>query len=103
MESHIAARVAKAKGVPFAALRVVSDAPRTCTLPKAARVAMRPTGGIDFGAVIGAVRRAPRQLPALIRTAWEAEIAFAALFRCRHALDGGFAGADLGQLALDMG
>jgi hypothetical protein len=64
---------------------------------------MRPTGGIDMAAVIRAVRLSPRQLPALIRTAWEAEIAFAALFRCRNALDGGFAGADLGKLALDMG
>jgi len=102
MESHIAARVARERSVPFAAVRVVSDAAHR-SLPAAARVAMRPTGGIDFGAVFRAVRRAPRQLPELIRTAWEAEIAFAALFRCRHALNGGFAGADLGQLALDMG
>ena len=102
MESHIAARVARNKGVPFAALRIVSDSAHR-TLPEAARVAMLPTGGIDVAAVIRALLRAPRQLPALIRTAWEAEIAFAALFRCRHALDGGFAGADLGKLALDMG
>ncbi|HEX4159812.1 MAG TPA: hypothetical protein VHY79_15205, partial [Rhizomicrobium sp.] len=73
------------------------------TLPPAARVAMRPSGGIDVGAVMRALMRAPRQLPALIRTAWEAEIAFAALFRCRHALDGGFVRADIGKLALDMG
>jgi hopanoid-associated phosphorylase len=102
MESHIAARVAQERGVPFAALRVVSDAAHR-TLPTAARVAMRPTGGIDFGAVLRAVWHAPRQLPELIRTAWEAEVAFAALFRCRHALDGGFAGADFGKLALDVG
>ncbi|HEX3664094.1 MAG TPA: hypothetical protein VHU23_02550 [Rhizomicrobium sp.] len=102
MESHIAARIAQRRGVPFAALRIVSDAAHR-SLPAAARVAMRPTGGIDFGAVVRALRRAPRQLPALIRTAWEAEVAFAALFRCRNALDGGFAGADLGKLALDMG
>jgi adenosylhomocysteine nucleosidase len=101
MESHIAARVARTKGVPFAALRIVSDGAHR-TLPPAARVAMRPTGGIDVGAVVRAVMRAPRQLPALMRTAWEAEIAFAALFRCRSALDGGLAGADLRKLALDM-
>jgi hypothetical protein len=64
---------------------------------------MRPTGGIDFGAVFRAIGRAPRQLPALIRTAWEAEVAFAALFRCRHALTGGFAGPELGKLVLDIG
>jgi len=102
MESHIAARVAEKMGLPFAALRIVSDAAHR-TLPEAARVAMLPSGGIDVAAVIRAVLRAPRQLPALIRTAWEAEIAFAALFRCCRALDGGFAGADLGKLALDMG
>ncbi len=102
MESHIAARIAQKRGVPFAALRIVSDAAHR-TLPSAARVAMRPTGGIDLAAVIRAVRLAPRQLPALVRTAWEAEIAFAALFRCRCALDGGFAGSDLGKLALDVG
>jgi hopanoid-associated phosphorylase len=102
MESHIVARIARKRGVPFAALRIVSDAAHR-SLPAAARVAMRPTGGIDVAAVLRALRRAPRQLPALIRTAWEAEVAFAALFRCRHALDGGFARADLGKLALDMG
>ena len=102
MESHIAARVARERGVPFAALRIVSDGAYS-TLPEAARVAMLPSGAIDVAAVIRAVLRAPRQLPALIRTALEAEIAFAALFRCRGALDGGFAGADFSKLALDMG
>jgi adenosylhomocysteine nucleosidase len=102
MESHIAARAARAHGLPFAALRIVSDAAHR-TLPDAARVAMRPSGGIDVTAVLRSIVQAPLQIPALIRTAWEAEMAFAALFRCRHSLDGRFAGADFGQLALDMG
>ena len=102
MESHIAARAARAHGLPFAALRIVSDAAHR-TLPAAARVAVQPSGGIDAMAVLRSIMRAPSQIPALIRTAWEAEVAFAALFRCRHSLDGRFAGADFGQLALDMG
>jgi hopanoid-associated phosphorylase len=99
-ESHIAARVARKHGLPFAALRIVSDAAHR-TLPVAARVAMRPSGRIDIGAVARSLARAPRQLPALVRTAWEAELAFAALFRCRHAIRGEFGVAEAGQFALD--
>ncbi|HEY6578868.1 MAG TPA: hypothetical protein VIY09_06060, partial [Rhizomicrobium sp.] len=102
MESHVAARVARSRGFPFAALRVVSDGAQR-TLPPAARVAMRPSGGIDIAAVLGSLLRSPLQLPALIRTAWEAEIAFAALFRCRYVLDPGFARADFREFALDVG
>lgn len=100
MESHIAARVARKHGLPFAAVRIVSDAAHR-TLPAAARAAMRPSGRIDLPAVLRSVARAPRQLPALVRTAWEAEVAFAALLRCRHVLHGGHVGIDFGQLALD--
>ncbi len=102
MESHVAARAAKEHGLPFAALRVVSDAAHR-TLPPAARVALQPSGAIDLAGVLRSVIRSPLQIPALLRTAWEAEIAFAALLRCRNVFDGGFAGADLGELALDMG
>lgn len=99
MESHIAARLARQHGLPFAAVRIVSDTAHR-TLPAAVRVAMRPSGRIDLPAVLRSLARAPRQFPALVRTAWEAELAFAALIRCRHVLNGGLAGADLGQLAL---
>jgi hopanoid-associated phosphorylase len=102
MESHIAARMARLRGLPFAALRVVSDAAHR-TLPDAARVGMDPSGGFDVPAVLRSLLRAPAQLPALIRTAWEAEIAFAALLRCRRVLHAGFARADFGELALDVG
>ncbi|HEY3779066.1 MAG TPA: hypothetical protein VGL35_13520 [Rhizomicrobium sp.] len=100
MESHIAARVARHHGLPFAALRIVSDAAHR-TIPLAAQVAMRPCGGINVGAVLRSIRRAPAQVPALLRTAWESEQAFAALFRCRHALGGGFAGTEVGPVAFD--
>lgn len=101
MESHIAARAAKAKGLPFAAVRVVSDAAHR-TLPPAARVGMHPSGRFNIGGVLHSLARAPHQLPALVRTAWEAEIAFASLFRCFNLLQGGFAGANLGELVLDV-
>lgn len=102
MESHIAARAARSRGLPFAVLRVVSDAAHR-TLPPAACVALKASGAIDLGGVLRSIVRAPQQIPALLRTAWEAEIAFAALFRCRHLLVGDIGSANLGQLALDMG
>jgi adenosylhomocysteine nucleosidase len=102
MESHVAARTARSMGLPFAALRVVSDEANR-TLPPAACVALNSSGGIDLMRVVWSLLRAPQQIPALLRTAWEAEIAFAVLFRCRHLLVGGFGAANLGELALDMG
>jgi hopanoid-associated phosphorylase len=85
METHIAARVAHARNIPFAALRVISDA-HDHTLPPAALNAMKPDGGINYGAVIGSVLLKPWQIPALIRTARDANKAFAALLRCRNLL-----------------
>jgi hopanoid-associated phosphorylase len=101
MESHVAARVAMAHGMPFAALRVVSDGAHR-NLPHAAQIALHPSGGVDMPAVLRSVLRAPLQIVPLIRTAWEAEIAFAALLRCCGMLHAGFARANLGELALDM-
>ncbi|HLY05785.1 MAG TPA: hypothetical protein VKR31_08570 [Rhizomicrobium sp.] len=101
MESHIAAQMALAHGLPFAAIRVVSDAAHR-TLPDAARVALHPSGSVDRLAVLRSVLRAPLQIPSLIRTAWEAEIAFAALLRCCSMLHAGFARANLGELAVDV-
>lgn len=85
MESHLAARAAREGGLPFAALRVISDrADRS--LPPAALVAMRPDGGIALGRVLKSVSMRPSQIPALIRTRRESEKAFAALLRCRERL-----------------
>jgi len=78
MESHVAARIASAHGLPFAALRVMSDAAMR-TLPKAALAGMRPDGGMNLAGVLWALAKAPRQLPALIRTGREADVAFKAL------------------------
>jgi len=101
MESHVAARAALAHGLPFAALRVVSAGAHR-SLPHAAQIALHPSGGVDMPAVLRSVLRAPLQILPLIRTAWEAEIAFAALLRCCSALHTGFMRANLGELALNV-
>lgn len=84
MESHVAGEVAARHGLPFAVARVVSDAADR-SLPKAAQAGMAADGGMDIGAVLRALARDPRQLPALIRVGGEAETAFKALetFRAR--------------------
>ena len=104
MESHVASAFAAAHGVPFAALRVVSDGANRA-LPKAAQAGMRADGGMDILAVLRELALDPRQLPALIRTGREAEFAFGRLkLLGRHNLLGrlGVGDADLGQLLLDM-
>jgi hopanoid-associated phosphorylase len=80
MESHVAARVARRHALPFAVARVISDAADR-TLPPAARVGMRPDGGMDLPAVLRSLLANPLQLPALIRTGLEAEQAFRSLLR----------------------
>jgi hopanoid-associated phosphorylase len=90
MESHIAARIAAAHGIPFAACRVIID-PAERTLPPAALVGMRSDGKADVVAVLGSLMRQPRQLLALLRVVADARAARTALFQGRRRL-----GADLG-------
>jgi hopanoid-associated phosphorylase len=94
MESQIAARFAAARGLKLAALRVISDDARH-TLPSAALVAMTPEGGIALGRVLWSVVKNPLQIPALVRTGFASNKAFAELLRCRDLCGVGFAGADL--------
>jgi hopanoid-associated phosphorylase len=101
MESHAAARVARRFGLRFAAARVISDAADR-ELPAAVRVGMRPDGGMAAGAVIAALARDPAQLPALIRTGWEARLALRRLAEARRLLGPGLGLADLLELPLDM-
>lgn len=102
MESHVAARVAARHGLPFAALRVISDRAED-SLPPAALAGMRPDGGIAIGAVLASLLRNPGQLPALLRTAREAEAGFRVLGRLHDMLRGaGIGRLDPRELALDM-
>jgi len=87
MESHVAARVALRKGLPFAALRVISDRAED-DLPPAALVGMRPDGGMALGAVLASLARDPRQLQALARTGSQAGLAFRSLETAFEAIIG---------------
>lgn len=101
MESHVAARAARRRGLPFVAARVVSDAAHR-TLPPAALVGMRGDGSVDLSAVLRSLLSAPWQLPALIRTGLEAETAFRALLRGHRLLGPRLGGPDVGKLPADM-
>jgi adenosylhomocysteine nucleosidase len=78
MESHVVARIALAHGLPFMVLRVVSDTARTF-LPPAVLHGLKPDGGVNLAGVLAALARRPGQLPALMRTGRDAEMAFKAL------------------------
>lgn len=97
MESHIAARVAAAHGIPFVACRTIIDAAQR-RLPPAAAVGLRPDGTADVLAVMRSLWRQPRQFPDLIRTAFDAFVAERALRSGRQALGVGlgfpYAGED---------
>ena len=97
MESHVAARVARRHGVPFAIVRAVSDAADQ-SLPPAALVGMRPDGGVALGAVLRSVAQNPAQIPALIATGIRAERAFRALLRGRRRLRAGDLDPHLGDM-----
>jgi adenosylhomocysteine nucleosidase len=80
MESHVAAKVAAGAGLPFAVVRVVSDV-AGMSLPPAVREGLKEDGGMNLMGVLGALARDPRQLPALMRTGRDADLAFKALGR----------------------
>jgi hopanoid-associated phosphorylase len=95
MESHIAAEYAHEHGLPFAAIRAVSD-PCTRNLPPIAMDALTPDGKVAVGKVIMGILRDTGQLPALVAAGMDSERAFASLRRCRRLLGPlfGFRGAD---------
>lgn len=61
MESHVAAKVARAHGLPFAIARIVSDEVDHL-LPHAITVSMRPDGGLHTAAMFRSLATNPRQL-----------------------------------------
>jgi hopanoid-associated phosphorylase len=85
MESHIAARLAHRHGIPFVAIRTISDA-ATRGLPPAALVPLKPSGRIRLGGVLASVASDPGQIPDLMKTGREAGRAMRALLRSRNAL-----------------
>ncbi|MBA3896923.1 MAG: hypothetical protein H0X36_07265 [Sphingomonadaceae bacterium] len=67
MESHVAAAVALARGLPFAIVRCVSDRARHL-LPHAITVSMRADGGVDGRAMLASLARRPGQVADIART-----------------------------------
>jgi hopanoid-associated phosphorylase len=100
-ESHVAAAVAAAHGLPFAAFRVIAD-PTERALPPAASAALRPGGAIDVTAVMRSIARTPSQLPLLLRTMIDARTAFRALLRGRRRLGARLGCAGVRSLELDV-
>lgn len=102
MESHIARRVGARHGLPCLVARVISDRADQA-LPPAALAGMKPDGSISLGAVLASLALHPRQLPALVRTAREAQTAMRALGGLHHVLRSvGIARLDPRQFALDV-
>ena len=87
MESHIAAAYAAEAGLPFAAVRVISD-PAHRALPAIARAAIKPNGQIDLGAVLRGIVRNPATLHALVSTGIDFNRALRSLRGCRDYLIG---------------
>ena len=88
MESHIAAEYADKVGLPFAALRVVSD-PAHRALPPLAMAAIKANGDIDLRKVLRSVARNPRTLRDLVATGIDFNRALRSLRGCRGFLLGG--------------
>ena len=88
MESHIAAAYAAEAGLPFAALRVISD-PASRALPPLAMAAIKPNGDIDLRKVLSGLARNPMTLRALVSTGIDFNRALKSLRGCRGFLLGG--------------
>jgi adenosylhomocysteine nucleosidase len=82
MESHIAADYAAAAGLPFAALRVVSD-PASRALPELATTAIKPNGDVDLRKVMRGIARNPLVIRALVSTGRDFNRALRSLRDCR--------------------
>lgn len=67
MESHVAARVAKAHGLPFAIVRIISDGVDHL-LPHAITVSMQPDGGFDRTRMRASLAAAPGQMRDVVQT-----------------------------------
>jgi hopanoid-associated phosphorylase len=101
MESHIAAKIARAHRIPFAACRIIIDAAHRA-LPPAAVVGLRKDGTPDIGAVLLSVLQKPGQIPDLVRTARDACIAARALRAARKRLGAGLGFPEYNEFAFEL-
>ena len=84
MESHAVAQVAAEVGLPFIAVRAISD-PAGRDVPKWVLHCLSGEGDVDYQSLILALARRPWALPALIALAGNSKKAFGALRRVARA------------------
>lgn len=84
MESHIAGQWAKQHGLPFVALRVVSDDAGT-SLPPAALLPLTSSGSANYLAIVGSVLGNPAQIGQLFQAYSDSSHAFSVLGQCNSA------------------
>jgi len=92
MESHIAAAYAAENGLPFAAVRVISD-PASRTLPALAIDALKPNGKVDIWKVMRGIAINPTAIPALVSAGRDFNRALRSLSGCRSLLLGESSGS----------
>lgn len=85
MESHVVARIARERSLPFAVLRVIADTTGQ-RLPPAAVNGLKPDGSPDIAGVLKSLASEPGQLPDLIRTALATRRAMSGLLGCHRLL-----------------
>lgn len=85
LESAVVARAALRAGLPLAVLRAIAD-PAERDLPPVAFIPLGADGRPDLRRILGALLRAPQQLPGLIRVAQDSRSALRALSRAASAL-----------------
>jgi hopanoid-associated phosphorylase len=86
MESHLAAAIAEANGLPFAVCRAIVD-PAWRTLPSAATAGLRDDGTTAIVPILRELARQPSQLGGLLQLAADARAARASLVAGREALE----------------
>lgn len=101
METHQVKAFAERTGTPYAVVRAVSD-PAHSALPRAALVGLKPDGDTDAFAVIRSLGLRPWELPALLRTAREADAALRALRNARDLLGPGLGCPDFVEHLVDV-
>jgi len=85
MESHVVARVAKERNLPFAVARVVLD-PLDSRIPDAALAGLLEDGSTAILPVLNSLMKTPRDLVPLVRLALWSRVAHQALRLGRRAL-----------------
>jgi hopanoid-associated phosphorylase len=104
MESHIAARAARAADKPFIALRVIAD-PADFALPDMTAYGLDENGRPMIWPILWRLAFAPWTLPALIHTGSVTNLALSELLRCGGVgllSLGGFGGMNVSHGLLDM-